>query len=109
MSKQNKDQVKDKHLQRTYGINLQEWKKISENGCEICGTKEGRICMDHIHVAGFKKMSAEEKRKYVRGALCFLCNTGIKGFDKTKDGTKNRIRLEGTYKYFLKYKLKGEI
>lgn len=54
-------------------------------------------------------MPPEEKVKYVRGILCFVCNTGLKGFEKTKDGARNRSQLNGTVEYFQKYKLKGEI
>jgi Recombination endonuclease VII len=103
------EQLKDERLYKTYGITLIDFNVMAADGCNICGTKEGRLCVDHIHVAGFKKMPPEEKFKYVRGILCFLCNTGIKGFDKTKDGKKNRNRLNGTFKYFQTYSLKGEI
>ncbi len=54
-------------------------------------------------------MEVREKSYFVRGALCFLCNTAIKGFDKTCDGKENRKRLEGTYRYFQEYHLKGEV
>jgi hypothetical protein len=104
-----KEQVKNKRLLKTYGISLADWIKASKDGCAICGVTTGRICQDHIHVLGFKKMSSEEKKKYLRGALCFMCNTALKGFEKTKDGLRNRRQLEGTYKYFKTYKLKGEI
>jgi hypothetical protein len=44
--------------------------------CGICGTvpKSGRLCVDHYHAKGFKKMPAHEKRKHVRGLACFRCN-----------------------------------
>jgi len=107
--KKTKEQQKDQRLRKTYGITLDEWKELSKNGCEVCGRKDGRLCVDHIHVLGFKKMSAEDKRKYIRGAACFMCNTGFKAFEKTKDGKRNRQQLDGTYRYFLKYALKGEL
>ncbi len=104
---------KDKRLYRTYGITLEEWNKIFEDQgrvCWICETMppSGRLSVDHIHVKGFKKMGPEEKKQYVRGLLCFLCNTSLKGFEKTALGHINRKRLEGVYKYFKKFKLKGE-
>lgn len=104
-----KDKEKHKRLYKTYGIGLLTWNEISKNGCEICGRKDGRLCQDHIHVAGFKKMAPEEKEKYLRGALCFMCNTALKGFEKTADGHRNRMQFEGTIRYFHKYCLKGEI
>jgi hypothetical protein len=103
-----KEEAKARRIYLTYGLEYEEYLVLKKDGCMICGTKEGRLCVDHIHQAGFKKMLPEEKRKYVRGILCFLCNTALKGFDKTKDGKKNRQRLEGTYQYFKEFSLKGE-
>ena len=105
---------KNKRLYDTYGLTLEEWKqKFKEQAgvCWICKTLPpiGTLCVDHIHQLGFKKMRPEDKKKYIRGLLCYMCNTGLKGFDKTKDGKKNRQRLEGTYKYFRTFALKGEI
>ena len=105
----NKQQQQDRRRYLTYGVTAEDWKQLSQYGCQICGRTEGRICVDHIHQKGFKKMPPEEKRKYVRGALCYMCNVGLKGFDKTKDGKQNRNRLEGTYRYFQIHALKGEI
>lgn len=109
---QTKDQIKNKYLYKTYGITLAEFNaklKQQGGGCEVCGMTDCRLCLDHIHVKGFKKMPPAEKKKYVRGIACFMCNTGFKSFEKTVDGARNRRSLEGTYKYFQKYKLKGEI
>lgn len=114
LSKQEKqDQQKDKRLYKTYGITLAEWQqKFSDQGgvCWICKTmpKSQVLCLDHIHIKGFKTMGPEEKRKYCRGLLCYMCNTGLKSFEKTIDGKRNRLSLEGTYKYFQEYRLKGE-
>lgn len=96
------------YIYKTYGINDFQYYKMLTHGCEICGRKTGRLCVDHIHVRNFKKMLPSEKRKYVRGLLCFMCNTALKGFEKTCDGKRNRLQLDGTYKYFQKYCLKGE-
>lgn len=109
-----KNSEKDKRLYKTYGISLKEWYEIyneQQGVCWICKTlpPSGSLSVDHIHIKGFKKMRPEEKKKYVRGLLCFLCNTGLKSFEKTNDKNKNRSRLEGTYKYFKTYPLKGEI
>lgn len=109
-----KDLEKGKRLLKTYGISLDDWnKKFEAQGqvCEICKTmpKSKILCVDHIHVLGFKRMEAEEKKQYVRGLLCYMCNTGLKSFEKTVDGRRNRQSLEGTYAYFIRYKLKGEI
>lgn len=92
-----------------YGLTIDEVEERKKNGCEGCGIKEGVLCIDHIHVLGFKTLSPEAKRKYVRGVACFLCNTGFRVFERTKDGKRNRQMLEGTIKYFSKYPLKGEL
>jgi hypothetical protein len=108
-----KDKQKDQRLWKTYGITLKDWEKMLKDQkgvCWICKTlpPSGRLCVDHEHVKGFKKMGTNEKTQYVRGLLCFLCNTGLKGFEKHSEGHKNRQRLEGTYLYFKKFRLKGE-
>ncbi len=106
-----KEKAKHNRLMKTYGITLEEFnKKFEEQGnvCACCGKLYPRMCQDHIHVLGFKKMNPTDKRKYLRGICCFQCNTSFKCFEKTKDGKRNREHLEGVYKYFMKYCLKGE-
>lgn len=105
---------KDKRLYNTYGITLKEWEMMfdkQQSVCYICKTmpKSKILCVDHIHIKSFKKMKPMDKKKYVRGLLCYMCNTGLKGFEKTVDGKRNRQSLEGTYKYFQEFKLKGEL
>ena len=108
-----KQKSKNDRLIKTYGITLADWNAmfIEQGGvCFICKTmpKSKILCVDHIHQKGFKTMEPQDKQKYVRGLLCYMCNTGLKSFEKTVDGKRNRQSLEGTYKYFIKYKLKGE-
>lgn len=109
-----KDKAKNIRLQTTYGITLEDWVEIfNKQGkvCYICQTmpKSKILCVDHIHQKGYKRLDKKEKRKYVRGLLCYMCNTGLKGFEKTNDGRRNRQALEGTYKYFQEFRLKGEL
>lgn len=104
--------AKELRLYKTYGITLKEFDDllISQGmACAVCKKIQPRMCVDHIHIKGFKAMSLEEKKKYVRGIACFMCNTGFKSFEKTVDGVRNRQALNGTFEYFKKYKLKGEI
>lgn len=44
--------------------------------CYVCRQvpKKGRLCIDHFHVRGWKKMPAEQRKRYVRGLLCWTCN-----------------------------------
>jgi hypothetical protein len=66
-------------LLRAYGITQDEYDKalLLQNGvCKICGAqpKTRRLAVDHEHVPNYKKMPPEEKRKYIRGIICFHCN-----------------------------------
>lgn len=102
---------KAQRLYKTYGLTFKDYNEIliEQNfSCAVCKKVHPRMCVDHVHVLGFKKMLPEEKRKYVRGICCFMCNTSFKAFEKTKDGARNRQMLIGTYEYFTQYKLKGE-
>jgi hypothetical protein len=106
-----KDQSKDKRLRKTYGITIKEWnKKLKEQGnvCAVCNTipPSGILNTDHLHALGFKKMAPKDKKKYVRGLLCFLCNTSLGKLERTK---KARLILEGLVRYASKYKLKGDL
>lgn len=114
ISPEKKDQAKSKRLWDTYGITIKEWDLLlkQQNGvCAVCKALPGKgiLCVDHIHVKGFKAMPPIEKVKYVRGLVCFMCNTGFKSFEKTVSGTRNRQALHGTFEYFQKYRLKGEL
>ncbi len=44
--------------------------------CKLCGSppKLRSLHTDHRHVLGFRKLPPEEKRKCVRGLLCYPCN-----------------------------------
>jgi len=106
--------LKNKTLYKTYGISLSTFNRMLEDQkgvCYICQTlpKSKILCVDHIHILGYKKMPPEQRCKYVRGLLCYMCNTGLKGFEKTADGGRNRRSLDGTYRYFQQFKLKGEL
>lgn len=48
---------------RKYGLTVEQAQEILARGCEICGTKEGKLCIDHCH-------TYDE----VRGCLCARCN-----------------------------------
>ena len=107
-----KEKQKNARLLKTYGISLKEYNKMLDDQggvCYICEMVHPRLCVDHVHILGYKKMDQKNKKRFVRGILCFMCNTGLKAFEKTKDGKRNRKQLEGTYKYFQRFKLKGEI
>lgn len=110
MTKQTKEQLKDKYLYKKYGITFVEWHKLYYNQsatCAICKIlpKNKILCVDHIHIRGFKKMSPEEKRKYIRGLVCFCCNTAFGRIERRKNP---RQLLENINKYFEVHKMKGD-
>ncbi|HEY1645047.1 MAG TPA: endonuclease domain-containing protein, partial [Candidatus Saccharimonadales bacterium] len=100
MTTNNKERAREYALQKKYGLTLEDYKEMlsAQDGvCYICEREPTRtLCVDHVHINGYKKMNSENKRKYVRGLLCFMCNTALKGFEKTADGIRNRKQLEGS-------------
>lgn len=72
---------RDYHLRLKYLITLDEFIKMSENGCEICGDKPERsLHVDHDH-----KCCRGDKTcgDCVRGILCNKCNKAV---DKYESG-----------------------
>ena len=64
---------------KKYGLSENEWRQILDRQggvCAICGKvpAKGRLCIDHEHVHGWKKKPSDERKKYVRGLLCWFCN-----------------------------------
>lgn len=83
---------------RKYGLSLEEWLEIYRNQkgcCAICKQPFGekRINTDHVHVKGWKKMRPENRKKYVRGLLCFTCNR----FLVMKGVTKEKLEAAAEY------------
>lgn len=70
-----------KQTLRKYGLDYTEWVDIglSRPGfglCQVCGKIPASkiLHIDHEHVRGWKKMPPSERKKYVRGLLCYTCN-----------------------------------
>jgi hypothetical protein len=64
---------------KKYGLSEVEWKAILDRQggvCAVCRNepKKGRLCIDHEHVKGWKKLPPEQRKLYVRGLLCWFCN-----------------------------------
>lgn len=64
---------------RKYGLTLGEWKAILDRQGRICPICEkepstGRFVVDHFHARGWKKMTPEKRKTYVRGLTCWYCN-----------------------------------
>lgn len=97
--------TKEKYLWKNYGLTYEEWEELIRYGCWICGKKDGRICVDHRHRKGWKRFPPEERKKEVRSALCFMCNTMLHGVEKRK---RARFYLERMVAYFKVYKMVGD-
>lgn len=74
-----KDCLRDKTLQRTYGITLDEYDAIAQRQggvCAICGELDEtfRLSVDHEHDSG-----------KIRGLLCGNCNHGLGHFKDRPD------------------------
>ena len=83
LTKQQK--AKNGYLKRVYGITLLEYGKIlalQKMGCAICGRPptSKALSVDHKHQRGDAKRGGKEKRPFVRGLLCWMCNTAIGKF-----------------------------
>ena len=79
---------------RKYGLNAEEWRAMADrqnHSCAVCKQEptKGRLCIDHEHRKGWKKMPPEERKRYVRGLLCFRCNTTFVGRGVTIDRSRN--------------------
>lgn len=79
---------------KKYGLTLDKWLEIlhAQGGvCPICKKQPstGRFYIDHEHVKGFKKMSDDEKRKHIRGLLCYMCNRFYVGRSITIEKSMN--------------------
>jgi hypothetical protein len=64
-----------------YGLTIDEWLDyIPEvDGVRVCAIhleapRTGRFVVDHQHVAGWKGMPPESRKRYVRGVICTTCN-----------------------------------
>ena len=65
---------------RRYGLTEGEWAEIlgrQGGACGVCGKvpASNTLHIDHDHVRGFKKMKPDEKRRFVRGLACWMCNS----------------------------------
>jgi hypothetical protein len=62
-----------------YGLTLEDWERmLDEQGgvCAVCQKvpKTGRLVVDHVHRRGYKLLPPEDRRKWVRGLCCTVCN-----------------------------------
>lgn len=79
---------------KKYGLTAADWIAMADRQGRVCAvckllTKTGRLCIDHEHVKGWKKMPPEQRARYVRGLLCWRCNTTFVGRGITAERSRN--------------------
>jgi hypothetical protein len=82
-----------------YGMTYEGWSTLLRRqgfACAICKQipSTGMLRIDHAHVKGWKKLPPEEKRKHVRGLLCYFDNK----FTLARQGNQSwRLRAAADY------------
>jgi hypothetical protein len=105
-----KEKAKRYALWTKYGLTLEErneMEKKQKGKCWICQQvpKNNRLNTDHRHVKGYKAFKPEDKKKEVRGLLCFMCNTMLTGVEKRLQA---RFLLGRMVEYFKVFRIKGD-
>lgn len=70
-----------------------------EHACFVCKVppKKERLCIDHDHVKNWKKLPPETRKLYVRGLLCWRCNTTFLGRGITIERAENVVAYLKAY------------
>ena len=64
-----------------HGLSIEAYRALmARNACDVCGTSQRRLCIDHCHQSG-----------RIRGLLCDRCNKGI-GFFADDPGLMQAAR-----------------
>jgi len=100
------DPIPTKATLAKYGLKESEYARMyrAQNGkCAVCNQIPygGKLRIDHEHVPGWARMQATERRLYVRGLLCYLCNRFYLGKGITLQ------KAEGMVAYLRKYELRS--
>lgn len=79
-----------------YGLSEKEWEGILHSQGDVCAickkeSKTGRYVTDHAHVKGYKKLPPEQRKKNVRGVLCWWDNKQFVGRGVTIEKLQNAI------------------
>jgi hypothetical protein len=80
-----------------YGLSLAEWQAMADaqgHACWVCQQvpTKGRLCIDHVHVKDWRFMAPEHRKLWVRGLLCYRCNTTFVGRGVTVERSR-RVTL----------------
>ena len=86
---------------RKYGLTEDDFRlMLAYQGgvCAVCGNKpNGRWNIDHEHRRGWKKLSAEMRKRHVRGILCWFCNKYYMGRSITIEKAQNVVEYLKNY------------
>ena len=77
-----------------YGITEEEWQVLFDKydgTCHICRKPSKRLNVEHEHVKGWKQMPAPERKRYIRGLACFICNFRVLTRGVTVEKLKNAV------------------
>ena len=64
--KSNPNSYRINHYKYSYGLTVVQVAELFAGGCAICGTKTGKLCIDHCH-----------ETNVVRGCLCSRHNSAL--------------------------------
>ena len=87
---------------KRYGLSETEWRALLDiqgGVCAICQKEpsKGKLCVDHEHVRGWKDMPDCDRKKYVRGLLCWFCNHYYVGRCITIEKARNVVKYLESY------------
>lgn len=118
--KNNKNKIRERNkeysLKRKYGLSIEDWEEMWSNQKGLCGwcgkpmKKIGKYnknspVVDHEHIEGYKDLSPEEKKKYVRSLTHSWCN--IHYLKLHEDDFEHSILRAFSYPFLLEDKLKA--
>ena len=93
---------------RKYGLTPEDWQAILDRqggASGACGRvpTSGKFNIDHEHAKKWKDMPPEKRKQYVRGLLCWTCNS----FTLAKGATA--AKLERAAQYLLFYQQRKDL
>jgi hypothetical protein len=97
---------------KKYGLSEEDWRSIlvSQGGaCAVCEkVPNGRLCIDHDHIRGWKDLPPEKRKIHVRGLLCWFCNHSYVGRAITIAKSRNvTAYLEAHEERMIRYALEA--
>ncbi len=78
---------------------FQEIARGQGNVCAVCKRlpESRRLFIDHEHVKGYAKLPPEQKRKHIRGLLCYVCNKFFAMRGMTEEKARHLVKYLASY------------